>query len=308
MTHNHVQHILIPHAVADDRIGSIFNHVFQILAKTEEVLADGNASVVWDFERCEFLHPFYVAALGVLKSRYPNMIYVEGCNPILGGYLEAVHFHEPLKLGLLSGQNLWNLYNDRSYLPICAFDPRNENISLNAQTMIQNVLKSQIGRHPLIHQVISLLMAELIDNITDHSKSPLGYIFCQRLKQRQALYLYIGDAGQSVYSSYATDARYSHLLSNLESSALKLAMSGKSTKNRPEAENRGYGISKSRSLIVDGLGGAFFMLSGNAFFRHDANSEIIVDLPESIRWDGTVILMEIPLNKVDNLNIYDYIS
>ena len=81
-----------------------------------------------------------------------------------------------------------------------------------------------------------------------------------------------------------------------------------STKDRPENENRGYGISRSRKLIVDGLGGEFFLLSGSAFARHDANGETVVDLPEDLRWNGTAVLLKIPSSVPHNFCIYDYIS
>jgi len=42
-----------------------------------------------------------------------------------------------------------------------------------------------------------------------------------------------------------------------EAEALKFANEGYSTKNLPEAENRGFGISSTKSMIVEGLGGAF---------------------------------------------------
>ncbi len=122
------------------------------------------------------------------------------------------------------------------------------------------------------------------------------------------LYVFICDTGHSIYSSYATDDRYVEILTTAESSALKLALSGKSTKNRPENENRGYGISKSREIIINGLGGEFFILSGGAFFRHDINGETLVDLPESIRWNGTVVLLKIPTIIPKDFDIYNHIS
>ncbi len=92
-----------------------------------------------------------------------------------------------------------------------------------------------------------------------------------------------------------------------EAEALKFANEGYSTKNLPEAENRGFGISSTKSMIVEGLGGAFFMLSGGAFHRHDINGSSYVRLPESISWDGTVILMRIPLTVNNSFDYMKYI-
>lgn len=38
------------------------------------------------------------------------------------------------------------------------------------------------------------------------------------------------------------------------------------------------------------------MLSGGAFHRHDSNGSVYVKLPETINWDGTIILMRIPIH------------
>ena len=83
---------------------------------------------------------------------------------------------------------------------------------------------------------------------------------------------------------------------------------GNSTKDRPEAENRGFGISKSREMVVDGLGGAFFMLSGTAFYRHDENGGKIVNIPEEYRWNGTIALIRIPLAAPDGFDYYKYVE
>lgn len=122
------------------------------------------------------------------------------------------------------------------------------------------------------------------------------------------LYVVICDTGRSIFASYASDERYSDLLNNRESSALLLALRGKSTKDRPENENRGYGISKSRELIISGLGGEFFILSGSAFVRYDVNGESVADLPRDLRWNGTIVLLKIPTDIPNNFDIYKYIS
>ena len=81
------------------------------------------------------------------------------------------------------------------------------------------------------------------------------------------------------------------------------------TKDLPNAENRGYGISTSKNMLVNGLGGEFFMLSGNAFHRFDEASGVkYVNLPDPIRWNGTVVLMKIPITVREGFRYMDYIS
>lgn len=297
--------VTIPPIGREQHIGSVLNHVCRIMFQTENT--DNGNPVVWDFSRCSFLHPFFIGALAVLKRMYGDFVICQNIPPAINAYLDVIYFHSPLciKHDDNNDDEIWNHYRWKTYLPICEFNAHDKS-SLKAQDLIQATVKQQLGGR--IHQILSYLLSELVDNITDHSHSELGYVFCQAIPRLSTLCVFIADTGRSIYSSYATDARYAHLLSNAESSALILALKGKSTKNRPENENRGYGISKSRDLIVNGLKGEFFILSGSAFARHDSNGEIVADLPGNLRWDGTIALLKIPTTMPAELNIYDYIS
>ena len=101
--------------------------------------------------------------------------------------------------------------------------------------------------------------------------------------------------------------KYMDEINGDEAIALKLATEGRSTKNRPDAENRGYGISSSKEMLVEGLSGSFFMLSGGAFHRHDANGNVSVKLPDTINWNGTIVLMRIPVQVPKGFDYYNYV-
>lgn len=300
--------VTIPPIGRDARIGSVFNHIFSIMFQTEETDTSYGSKVVWDFSQCHFLHPFFLGALSLLRRQYGDRVCMQGMKPDVAQYLETVFFKSPLSIHPAGNdESVWTQYATKSYLPICMFHPYDES-SLKAQELVQRTIRKQMSGNNGVHGVLSLLLGELIDNITEHSKSEEGFIFCQSWPKEKTLYLLISDTGQSIFASYATDDRYSGILTNLESSALLLALKGKSTKDRPESENRGYGISKSRKLIVDGLGGEFFLLSGSAFVRYDRNGESVADLPESYRWNGTIVLLKMPTEVPEDFNIYTYIS
>lgn len=48
--------------------------------------------------------------------------------------------------------------------------------------------------------------------------------------------------------------------------AIKAANRGISSKNLPDAENRGYGIQTSKRMLVEGLGGQYLMISGGCLY------------------------------------------
>ncbi|UKK57201.1 hypothetical protein [Prevotella communis] len=101
---------------------------------------------------------------------------------------------------------------------------------------------------------------------------------------------------------------YQQEIDGNEAEALKLANEGYSTKNRPEAENRGYGISTSKAMLVTGMKGGFFMLSGGAFHRYENGANDYIDLGNIFRWKGTVILMRIPVVLPKGFNYIDYLE
>lgn len=90
--------------------------------------------------------------------------------------------------------------------------------------------------------------------------------------------------------------------------ALRYSVKGLSTKNRPDNESRGYGLSTNLNMVVNGLGGSFMMLSGKGFFRCDEDGEQFVNLPDGLAWDGTMILVSIPLKQRAGFNVYNYIE
>lgn len=298
--------VRIPNVNLDSRIGSVFNQIFSIMFQTEQTETDGN--VVWDFSECRFLHPFFIGAISLLKRQYGDKVRIDGISKEVANYLKAVCFFSPLDIRPDGNdRKIWEYYEGKTYLPICMFHPYDSS-SVKAQELIQSAVRHQLGFDTTLNSIISLLLSELIDNITEHSGSDEGFLFVQSHPRERVLYIMICDTGRSIFSSYARDSRYIESLTGQESSGLLMALSGKSTKDRPESENRGYGISKSRGLVVEGLGGEFFILSGSAFARHDANGELVADLAGDFRWNGTAVLLKIPTVIPANFNIYNYIS
>lgn len=300
--------VKIPPVDKDTRIGSIFNHIFVVIFQTEQTEISKGSKILWDFSDCKFLHPFFIGAIAILKRQYGEIVELYGMTDAISRYFDSIYLESPLVIHEKDNDDrIWERYKGKTYLPICLFKPMDSS-SIKAQELIQDAINRQLGLDKSLKDIISLLLAELIDNITEHSRSKDGFLFCQNMPTHKMLYVMICDTGRSIYSSYAADDRYFHSLTDQESSGLLLALKGKSTKDRPENENRGYGISRSRKLVVEGLGGEFFILSGSSFARHDANGEKVVDLPGDIRWNGTAILLKIPTSVPNGFNLYNFIS
>lgn len=148
----------------------------------------------------------------------------------------------------------------------------------------------------------------MLDNIYEHSNSRNGYVFSQYNHLEKSIDLCIADTGITIAGSYKKAGLYLDEIDDNETEALKLANEGYSTKNRPDAENRGYGISTSKEMLVVGMKGAFFMLSGGAFHRYENGANEYYDLRDMFRWNGTVVLLRIPVDVPERFNYIDYLE
>ena len=198
-------------------------------------------------------------------------------------------------------------YTDKTYLPLCSFAMTDSNKDTFG-SIIKTVLMKQANIGQGGSSSLSYLISELLDNIYEHSQSPNGYIFSQYLENDGVINLCIGDTGITIAGSFEKAGLYQEEIDGKETEALKLANEGYSTKNRPEAENRGYGISTSKAMLVTGMKGAFFMLSGGAFHRYENSANDYIGLKDIFRWKGTVILMRIPVVLPDAFNYIDYLE
>ena len=294
----------IPNVDRDDRIGSAFNHLFRVVIQTE---SHTGGELIWNLENATFFHPFYLAPLSIYKQSTENCVTCTNIPSRISKYLELVHFETPLLITEeMKLENILNPYIEKSYIPICRFELCKSNID-GLQSILQKVILKQSHSDSRIISPFSYLLGEIVDNMNEHSKGKYGYIFSQYLKKEKCIDLVLADDGITIFSSYVRSGKYMDEINGDEAMALKLATEGKSTKNRPDAENRGYGISSSKEMLVKGLSGSFFMLSGGAFHRHDSNGNMSVKLPDTINWNGTIVLMRIPVQVPKEFDYYNYV-
>lgn len=304
-----MKRITIPIVNRSNRIGSTFNYLFSVIDQCKNC----GSSLVWDFNKSSFFHPFFVAPLAIYRDyisksaivRYTNI------NPILLQYLSVIKFFDFLNINDSTNLNdILCTYEDRTYIPICRFELNNKSSGRNIdnmQSVIQSVIMKQNNIDIRLKSPISYLFGELICNMQQHSNAKYGYLFSQYIKSDNSLYICLADNGITIYGSYVIKEKYLNIIGENEATALKLATEGYSTKNLPDSENRGYGISTNIKMIVQGLGGEFFILSGGAFHRDDKDNDIYINLPPDLSWNGTIILVKIPVNVNNEFNFCKYL-
>ena len=143
---------------------------------------------------------------------------------------------------------------------------------------------------------------EIIDNITEHADTPVGYLTASW--DKDAVTLCIADGGKTIYGSYL-DHQFEGIIS--DQAALHAAASGVSTKNRPGAENRGFGISTSVDMVIRGLDSTMIILSGRGLLIRNKERNDFTELPEPIYMPGTLVCFTLPIYK-EGFTLYDYIG
>ena len=185
------------------------------------------------------------------------------------------------------------------------FELNDESISNAIDKAEDSIFKSH--ETDQLRQAISYMLNELVCNVQQHSQADTGIIHASFNKSLNVLDICVADNGISIYGSYVNAQKYLEQINN-SAEALAMARKGYSTKNLPNAENRGYGISSNAKMIVKGLNGTFSILSDNALFHFTKENEIIEILPETIVWNGTIVIARIPIAIPDSFNIYNYIA
>jgi len=297
--------VKIPNVSEEVRIGYSFNYMIKVMAETE------TADVVqWDFADVTFLHPFFLAPLAIYKNTSGKIIECINMSLRIQSYLNSICFDRMLHFGQEKREEVefvMQKYTDKTYLPLCSFAMTDSNKDTFGSIM-KTVLMKQANIGQGGSSSLSYLISELLDNIYEHSQSLNGYVFSQYLEREGVIDLCIADTGITIAGSFERTGLYQEEIDGNETEALKLANEGYSTKNRPEAENRGYGISTSKEMLVVGMKGAFFMLSGGAFHRYEHGANDYIDLKNIFRWHGTVVLMRIPVVLPQDFNYIDYLE
>lgn len=248
--------------------------------------------ITLDFSEVGFVTPLYVL---------PLVVFLNGCDRNIaiahaGEYLRTIGFTKgmyPDKMRRSEFLAIMEKYSRKTYIPIVSFPAAKE--SDDEKDAILSTVESMIVRQSGIASNVATglkyMLGESIDNIIQHADSERGYIFAQSYPRKGFLDICIADSGITLLGSYRT-LPDNEIESDLE--AIQAANRGISTKNLPNAENRGYGIITSKKMLVDGLGGSFIMMSGNAMHLYNSEYRRFIETPSAIRWNGTIIALRVP--------------
>jgi anti-sigma regulatory factor (Ser/Thr protein kinase) len=196
-------------------------------------------------------------------------------------------------------------YTSKTYIPIIDFAAgRNSDAKEIVSSIVENMIIQQLNIQSNVANGFKYMIDETLDNITEHSESDRGYIFAQAYPTKGFLDVCIADRGVSLLGSYEK-LPDNEILSDME--AIKAANRGLSSKNLPDAENRGFGIRTSKQMLIHGLGGQFLMISGSSLYLKSCNLDTFYSMPHGLRWNGTIVALRIPYHST-SFNYINYIE
>lgn len=276
-----------------------------VINRTEA--ADFSEEIVWDFSRCGFLHPFLIGGLCVYRLKSDRNISIQGTSGTLERYMSLIHFEDSIELTDASAAaSLMADYGKKSYIPICRFLTQDDQTIDTITAALQRIIQRQANLPATFTSALSYLLSELTANIHDHSESMYAYMFSQYLEREGCINICIIDNGISISGSFQKSSKYKDSNLGNDGEILNMALSHCSTKNLPDQENRGFGLPTTKKMLAEGMGGSFMIVSGNAFHRHDPHGEQTAELQDRFAWDGTFVLLKIPVTLPEGFNYLKY--
>jgi hypothetical protein len=262
--------------------------VVQLLRRVIPVIDDGSVpGRLIDLSRVNYLGPFAAAIL-------------------LANYLEAERSGLPHRVDFPRHD-----FKLRAFLRFSGIDhffngdplpdtnhPHNETIPLNVVTEvtwgIADPVIDLVKRHIVISEDDELYMsnsiAEVIQNVEDHSESPIGAVYCARyLTKPQKVRVAIVDRGLGI----GTTLRNKHPeIKTADAALVRVVRGGISARSRPN--NMGVGISNLWNQITNQLKGEIFIVTEDAVAYSDRNRELHT-MALGTRFAGTGVFFTVPV-------------
>lgn len=270
-----------------------------------QVEASGKSEVTIDFADTQFVSPVFALSLIVYLTRCGKHVTIINPTEYLGLIGMADGGIKPDRMRQTEFLATMEKYASKTYIPIIDFAAeRNSDAKEAVSSLVENMIISQLNIERNVAIGFKYMVDETLDNITEHSESDRGYIFAQAYPNKGFLDVCIADRGVTLLGSYQK-LQDNEIATDME--AIKAANRGISSKNLPDAENRGYGIRTSKGMLVDGLGGQYMMISGGGLYFKRPGYDSFFRMPEGLRWNGTIVAMRIPY-QAPQFNFINYIE
>jgi anti-sigma regulatory factor (Ser/Thr protein kinase) len=303
MPKQHVIKVLKPR---NESMGASFQVLLDVLQQVSKV--EENDSIVIDMRSVTFVIPFLILPLAALINHLERNNTKITINPSAkcGDYLDTIRFARGFDAIV---EHDWmkklNYFKKKSYLPILNIPSGDDRTTFRESllTTLDEILQQQLKIDNRLFTPMSYLISEAFDNIVEHANIGNGWIMVQNYPTKEFFDICIIDTGIGILGSYISKG-FPDIITHEK--ALQEAINGRSTKIGEIS--RGFGIRTSRHMLVNGLGGKYFIFSGNAFYIWTKEQEQINALDLDYQWPGTMLALRIPNVTPEGFNYVNYIE
>lgn len=242
-------------------------------------------AIILDFSRARFLKPYHIAPLACLIHEYQThgfSIVLHNTNPEIHVYLESFGFDEFCKS---LDNNGYGVLDDRQTFPLWLIsEAKKDFYTIQVQKYFEN---NHFGGQDLF--VLGNSMAELMNNIFDHSQSKIpGYTFTQYNTRSATIVTCVCDFGIGIPTSVNLYLKSVGEDAMTDDEALKRAFELRfSALTRPH--NRGFGWDTIFNSIRS-MKGKLHIVSNHALFLMHDNGKITSQLM-GLNFPGTLVVI-----------------
>lgn len=254
-----------------------FSPVYQAM-KNETI----SSETIFDLSSLSFLSPLTILPIASFVYEIGSQ-YIVPTNSQVNSYLRTISFPD----GTSSASDARGM----TYIPIGRLSAGDTLSNERLISEFGQLILNKLGKLPLgATNGILYPIGEMTANIFDHSRKNIGWMFGQYFPKKRYLDVCILDRGRGFRQCYKDELN----LEVEDTQAVELALRGKSSKKTNE---RGFGIWTTKRMVVEGLGGQCFILSGSAGYIALPGREQPFTLKD-VMWNGVIVAFRIPdINK-----------
>lgn len=284
--------------LTDDNLLSSLKAFIEFQKKFYETEKNNKVTTV-DFLKPTFISPLLTVLIKTFLSN--KEVKLTG----MSSYMEYIRFENTLfSNGNDNLEDKLKEYHSKSYLPLVSFPA--EQISIEEKGSITKTIENLLTKNTVIPSnivsAIKYMIAEISDNILEHSSATQGFIYAQAFPRKKFIDICIGDNGIGLLNAYK---KANHHFNN-DLDAMHAANDRVSAKQRPEAENRGYGLYTSKRILAKGLDGEYMMISGRCAYSLNSKEEKYYNLKEPTLITGTTVLLRVPYKPNNNFLLNNF--
>ena len=298
-----------------DNFGDPIQKIFKTLENISTIAV--GEEIILDYSSAKFTHPFFSMSLPLIMEQFNRKgrkieLLSDFTNPFTRDYMSYLNFPAGFDANAYVNEGFrefLNSYSTKRYIPIINFPVGDSTAVTQIRdqflSAINQLLVGICGVKAHMTTALMYLIDEAVNNVLHHSFDDRGYLLAQYFPTKGYADIVIADIGRTILESYENSEKYQGKIET-DREAMEAALAGKSTKSNNV--DRGFGISTSKEMLTKGLNGKYFLWSGNVCNIHNSEINNIINLPQTVYWQGAFLCLRIPVVPLPEFDPYKYMG